>query len=73
MIQSRLILLRDNNFTHGALLDLKRCKIFSFTYSFVTYCMKGHFQKSILGTLNKRPLLVSPSKKIGPIQCSKQD
>ncbi len=31
MIQSRLVLLRDNNFIHGALSDLKLCKMFSFT------------------------------------------
>ncbi len=63
MIQSRLILLRDKNFTHGALLDLKRCRIFSFTYSFVTYYMKGHFQKSILGTLNKKTITSLPFQK----------
>ncbi len=27
MIQSRLFLLRDNNFIHGALSDLKLCRI----------------------------------------------
>ncbi len=31
MIQSRLFLLRDNNFIHGALSDLKLCRMFSFT------------------------------------------
>ncbi len=31
MIQSRLFLLRDNNFIHGALSDLKLCMMFSFT------------------------------------------
>ncbi len=29
MIQSRLFLLRDNNFIHGALSDLKLCRKFS--------------------------------------------
>ncbi len=28
MIQSRLFLLRDNIFKHGALLELKRCRMF---------------------------------------------
>ncbi len=44
--QSRLFLLRDNNFIHGALLDLKLCRMFSFTYS--CYCMKDHFQRFII-------------------------
>ncbi len=30
MIQSRLFLLKDNNFIHGALSDLKLCGMFSF-------------------------------------------
>ncbi len=33
MIQSQLFLLRDNNFIHAALSDLKRCRMFSFTYT----------------------------------------
>ncbi len=33
MIQSRLFLLRDNNFIHGALSDLTLCRMFSFTYT----------------------------------------
>ncbi len=33
MIQSRLFLLRDDNFIHGALSDLKLCRMFSFTYT----------------------------------------
>ncbi len=45
MIQSQLFLLRDNNFIHGALSDLKLCRMFSFTKSCVTHCMKGNFQK----------------------------
>ncbi len=31
MIQSRLFLLRDNNFIHGELSDSKLCRMFSFT------------------------------------------
>ncbi len=30
-VQSRLFRLRDNNFIHGALSDLKLCRMFSFT------------------------------------------
>ncbi len=33
MIQSRLFLLRDINFIHGALSDFKLCRMFSFTYT----------------------------------------
>ncbi len=33
MIQSRLFLLRDNNFINGALSDLTLCSMFSFTYT----------------------------------------
>ncbi len=49
MIQSRLFLLRDNDFIHGALSDLNCAWMFLF--SCVTYCMKDHFQKSIIGAL----------------------
>ncbi len=38
-IQSRLFLVRDNNFI---LSDLKLCRIFLFTQSCVTHCMKAH-------------------------------
>ncbi len=51
MIQSRLFLLTDNNFIHGALSDLKLCSMFSFTKSCVTHCMKCNFQKFITGAL----------------------
>ncbi len=50
-IQSPLFLLRDNNFIHSALSDLKFCRMFSFTLCCVTHCMTGHFQKSIIGAL----------------------
>ncbi len=36
MIQSQLFFLSDNNFAHGALLDLKLCRMFSVTYSCYT-------------------------------------
>ncbi len=51
MIQSRLFLLRDNNFIHFALSDLKLWMC-SFTYSCVKHCMKCNFQKSIMGPFN---------------------
>ncbi len=50
MIQSRLFLLRDNNFINGALSDLKLCRMFSFTYTL----HESSFSKiHIRGTLMK--------------------
>ncbi len=45
MIQSRLFLLSDDNFIHGALSDLKVNYIFIHLELF--HCMKGHLKKCI--------------------------
>ncbi len=37
-----------NNFIHGALSDIKLCRLFSWTYSCVTHCTKAHLKKSII-------------------------
>ncbi len=59
MIQSRLFLLRDNNFINGALSDLKLCRMFSFTYtlhesSFWKIHIRGTLMKCIHKTTVKK-------------------
>ncbi len=43
----------ENNFIHSALSELKLCRMFSFTSSCVTHCMKGHFQNPQYEALKK--------------------
>ncbi len=44
-------LYRDNTFSYRALLALQLCRLFTFTYSYITHCMKGNIRNGIIGAL----------------------